>query len=81
MIFLGAESGSAETLKRMHKGGGLEPSMTLELVRTLERWNIVPELSFVLGNPPDPEADATHTMDFIREVKAANPASEIIMYM
>ncbi len=81
MIFLGAESGSAETLKRMDKGGRLEPEMTLELVEKLGGLGIVPELSFVLGNPPDPEADATGTMDFIRRVKKINPVTEIILYM
>lgn len=81
MIFLGAESGSAETLERMDKGGRLEPEMTLELVDKLRRLDIVPELSFVLGNPPDPEADAEQTMDFIRRVKRRNPATEIILYM
>ena len=81
MIFLGAESGSAETLRRMDKGGRLAPEMTLELVGKLGGLGIVPELSFVLGNPPDPEADAVGTMEFIRRVKKLNPATEIILYM
>jgi len=81
MIFLGAESGSAETLERMDKGGRLAPEMTLELVEKLGGLGIVPELSFVLGNPPDPEADAVGTMDFIRRVKELNPVTEIILYM
>ena len=42
---------------------------------------IVPELSFVLGNPPDPEADAAGTIEFIRRVKRINPATEIILYL
>jgi hypothetical protein len=81
MIFLGAESGSAETLERMDKGGRLAPESTLELVEKLGGLGIVPELSFVLGNPPDPEADARNTMDFIRRVKKLNPVTEIILYM
>jgi len=81
MIFLGAESGSAETLQRMDKGGRLAPEMTLELAAKLGGLGIVPELSFVLGNPPDPEADAVGTMEFIRRVKKLNPATEIILYM
>jgi len=81
MIFLGAESGSAETLQRMDKGGRLAPEMTLDLVEKLGGLGIVPELSFVLGNPPDPEADAVGTMEFIRRVKRLNPATEIILYM
>jgi hypothetical protein len=55
--------------------------MTLETVRLMGRWGVVPELSFVLGNPPDPEEDAARTIEFIREVKKVNPAAEIIMYL
>lgn len=81
MVFLGAESGSAGTLKRMGKGGRMSPEKTLELARLMKAWGIVPEFSFVMGNPPDPEADMQETMAFIRRVKAVNPAAEIIMYL
>ena len=81
MVFLGAESGSAETLERMDKGGRMSPEKTLELVRLMREFGIVPELSFVLGNPPDPEQDAAQTIEFVREVKRVNPASEIILYL
>lgn len=81
MVFMGAESGSAETLERMDKGGTLVPEMTLEMARVMQRWNITPEFSFVMGNPPDPEADTRQTMEFIRRVKQVNPAAEIIMYL
>lgn len=81
MVFLGAESGSMETLKRMDKGGQMTPEKTLEMVRRMKSYDIVPELSFVMGSPPDPEADARQTMEFIRQVKQLNPATEIIMYL
>jgi anaerobic magnesium-protoporphyrin IX monomethyl ester cyclase len=80
MVFLGAESGSDETLARMNKGGTASVAKTLEIVDLLRRHRIVPELSFVIGNPPDAEADTRHTLAFIREVKRVNPATEIIMY-
>lgn len=81
MVFLGAESGSMETLKRMDKGGQMSPEKTLEIVKLMKSYNIIPELSFVMGNPPDAVADARQTMEFIRKVKQINPASEIIMYL
>ena len=81
MVFLGAESGSMETLKRMDKGGKMSPEKTLEMARMMKEWDIVPEFSFVMGNPPDPETDMHETMEFIRQVKQVNPASEIIMYL
>ncbi len=80
MMFMGAESGSAETLKRMDKGGTMSPDKTLAIAAQMARYDIVPEFSFVLGNPPDPEADVHQTIEFIRRVKAVNPRSEIILY-
>jgi hypothetical protein len=38
-------------------------------------------MSFVLGNPPDPEADVRQTIAFIRRVKRVNPRTEVILYM
>jgi len=78
---MGAESGSAETLKRMDKGGTMSPEKTLEMARVMKEWNIIPEFSFVMGNPPDPEGDIRGTMEFIRKVKGVNPRAEIIMYL
>ncbi|MCB9136314.1 MAG: cobalamin B12-binding domain-containing protein [Anaerolineales bacterium] len=81
MVFLGAESGSDETLARMNKGGTASAEKTLEIAKKMQRYGIVPEMSFVLGNPPEPEKDAQDTIAFIRKVKGVNPATEIIMYM
>jgi radical SAM superfamily enzyme YgiQ (UPF0313 family) len=81
MVFLGAESGSDETLKRMHKGGKMSTEKTLEMASLMRSWGIVPEFSFVLGNPPNPEEDTRKTIEFIRKVKRVNPDSEIVMYL
>jgi radical SAM superfamily enzyme YgiQ (UPF0313 family) len=81
MVFLGAESGSDEVLRRMNKGGTASAEKTLEIARRTAEHGIVPEFSFMLGNPPDPEADARQTMGFIRRVKRVNPAAEIILYL
>ncbi len=81
MVFLGAESGSDETLKRMNKGGSASAAKTLEIAAKARRHGIVPEFSFVLGNPPDPEGDTATTLEFIRKLKRVNPASEVILYM
>jgi len=81
MIFMGAESGDDETLKIMNKGGKSGTEQTLAIVERMKHYGIVPELSFVLGNPPDPEADMDKTLRFIRKVKAINPATELILYI
>jgi anaerobic magnesium-protoporphyrin IX monomethyl ester cyclase len=81
MVFLGAESGSNATLQRMNKGGKASTERTLEIAARMQQYDIVPEMSFVLGNPPDPEGDVDQTIEFIRQVKRINPRTEIILYM
>jgi radical SAM superfamily enzyme YgiQ (UPF0313 family) len=81
MVFMGAESGSDETLKRMNKGGSASTEKTLFIAEKMRSYGIVPEFSFVMGNPPDPEADVENTLAFIRKVKRVNPHTEIIMYV
>ena len=81
MVFSGVESGSAKTLAAMNKGGNASPSLTLELARRMAAYGIVPEFSFVLGTPPDPEANVRETIEFIRRIKRINPATEIVMYV
>lgn len=81
MVFMGAESGSDQTLKRMNKGGSASTEKTLFIAEKMRSYGIVPEFSFVMGNPPDPEADVENTLAFIRKVKHVNPHTEIIMYV
>ncbi len=81
MVFSGAESGSDETLARMNKGGTASVELALELARRMREHGSVPEYSFVLGSPPDPEEDTRRTFEFIRQVKRVNPATEVILYV
>jgi radical SAM superfamily enzyme YgiQ (UPF0313 family) len=81
MIFMGAETGSDEVLLRMNKGGKSGTALTLAIAEKMKRLGIVPEFSFVLGNPPDPMSDIDVTLKFIRKLKAINPASELILYL
>jgi anaerobic magnesium-protoporphyrin IX monomethyl ester cyclase len=78
MIFFGAESGSDWVLKDMNKQ--LRTEQTLELARRIRHFDIIPEFSFVIGNPKDPERDTTECLRFIRTIKQLNPDSEIIIY-
>jgi radical SAM superfamily enzyme YgiQ (UPF0313 family) len=77
MIFFGSESGSDWVLEEMDKQ--LTGEQTLELARRLHGSGIVPEFSFVLGNPRDPERDVREQIDFIRKVKALCPEAEIVV--
>jgi radical SAM superfamily enzyme YgiQ (UPF0313 family) len=77
MIFFGAESGSDWALEQMNKH--ITTDQTLELAAKIRRFNIVPEFSFVIGNPSRPEQDTRETIRFIRKIKRINPAAEIIV--
>lgn len=81
MVFCGAESGSNETLQQMNKGGTAAAEQTLALARRAREFGIVPELSFVVGHPPDPEGDLRRTLEFVRRIKQINEAAEIILYV
>lgn len=78
MIFFGAESGSDWVLKEMQKD--ITTEETLAVARKIKQFGIIPEFSFVIGNPRDPERDTSETLQFIRTVKKINPRSEIIIY-
>jgi anaerobic magnesium-protoporphyrin IX monomethyl ester cyclase len=81
MVFCGAESGSTDMLQRMNKGGTSSAEQTIELAARMKSYGIVPEFSFVVGNPPDPHADLDGTLAFIRRIKQVNDATEIILYV
>ena len=78
MAYIGAEAGDNAALTRMQKGTRVE--QTLEVAARLREHGITPEFSFVLGGPTDPEADTEATLAFIRRLKRAHPACEVILY-
>ena len=80
MVFSGAESGSDAKLAAMNKGGKASAHLALDLARRMREHGVVPEYSFVLGSPPDPEADLEQTFEFVRAIKRINAATEIVMY-
>ncbi len=78
MVFFGAESGSDETLAKMSKN--LTTEQTLALAGKAREFGIVPEFSFVFGDPDDPAGEAEKTLAFVRRLKAVNPAMKLISY-
>ena len=85
MIFFGAESGNDETLKAMDKGGTQSSAQIKAFAARLKQFDIVPEYSFVLGLPAESEAEVWRQIrsdiNFIKEIKAINPRTEIIIYL
>ena len=78
MVFCGAESGSDQVLTKMNKG--ITTAQILEVARRTREHGIIPEFSFVFGDPDEPEAEIDKTLRFIRRLKRANPAMELISY-
>jgi anaerobic magnesium-protoporphyrin IX monomethyl ester cyclase len=79
MSYIGAEAASDDVLRRMKKGTRVEH--TLEVARKTREHGVIPELSFVLGGPEDPEGEVEKTLGFVKRVKAVNPSSEVILYL
>lgn len=85
MIFYGAETGNDTLLKKMDKGGTQTGEQILRFAERMKKVDIIPEYSFVLGfpdeNPDKVMAQINADIAFIKEVKAINPATEIIIYI
>lgn len=77
MIFFGAESGADWVLREMQKG--ITTEQTIQMARRTREVGIIPEFSFVIGNPGDPDRDTKETLRFIRKIKRINPDAEIII--
>jgi hypothetical protein len=58
----------------------LTTDQTIALAEKTRRYGIVPEFSFMLGDPDDPEDDIETTLAFIRKLKGINPALEVVTY-
>src|SRR5215210_556819 len=78
MAYVGAEAASDEALRQMKKGARVEH--TFEAVRLCRAHGVIPELSFVLGGPEDPEGETEKTLAFIKKLKTIHPECEVVLY-
>jgi radical SAM superfamily enzyme YgiQ (UPF0313 family) len=79
MAYIGAESPSDALLRSIRKGTSSDQTMAVaELCRS---HGIIPELSFMVAPPQDPEGETERTFEFIRRIKRINPDAEIIVYI
>ena len=78
MVFCGAESGSDDVLRKMDKG--TTTTQILEVAARTREHGIIPEFSFVFGDPHDPEGEIDNTLSFVRRLKGVNPRLELITY-
>src|SRR6185295_8981223 len=78
MAYIGAETASDEVLRDMKKGSRVEH--TFEAARLCRAYGVVPEFSFILGGPQDPEGEMEKTFLFIRRLKELHPECEVVLY-
>ena len=78
MVFCGAESGSDDVLAKMSKG--ITTDQIADVAGKTRQHGIIPEFSFVFGDPDEPEREIENTLGFIRRLKGINPDMELISY-
>jgi len=85
MIFFGAETGNDEILKQMDKGGTQTGAQIRTFAARMAKFDIIPEYSFVLGLPSKTPEKVMEYIDqdiaFIKEIKAINPKTEVVIYI
>jgi len=79
MAYIGAESPSDWMLHDVRKG--TRSDQTIEVVEQCRGNGVIPELSFMLAPPEDPEGETEKTFEFIRRIKRIHPATEIMIYI
>lgn len=79
MAYIGAESPSDAVLHDMRKGTSAD--QTLAVVERCRAMGVVPELSFMLAPPHDPEGETERTFEFIRRIKRLHPATEVMLHI
>jgi len=79
MAYIGAESASDALLKSIRKGTRVD--QTLAVAELCRSHGVIPELSFMVAPPQDPEGETERTFELIRAVKRINPDAEIIIYV
>ena len=79
MAYIGAESPDDKLLREVRKG--TRADQTLAVVEKCRSNGVIPELSFMLAPPHDPEEATERTFEFIREIKRIYPRTEIMLYI
>jgi radical SAM superfamily enzyme YgiQ (UPF0313 family) len=79
MAYIGAESPSDQLLHDIRKG--TRSDQTLAAIEACRGHGVVPELSFMLAPPHDPEGETEKTFEFIRLIKRRFPETEVMNYI
>ena len=79
MAYIGAESPSDWLLHDIRKG--TRTDQTFAAIEACRSHGVIPELSFMLAPPQDPEGETERTFEFIRAIKRFHPPTEVMIYI
>jgi anaerobic magnesium-protoporphyrin IX monomethyl ester cyclase len=79
MAYIGAESPSEWLLHDVRKG--TRPDQTIAAIEACRGHGVIPELSFMLAPPQDPEGETEKTLEFIHLIKHRYPETEVMIYI
>ena len=79
MAYIGAEAASDEVLRGMRKGTRVE--QTFEVASLCREYGVIPEFSFIVGGPDQPDEEMERTFRMVRELKRLHARCEIILYV
>jgi radical SAM superfamily enzyme YgiQ (UPF0313 family) len=79
MAYIGAESPSDWLLHAVRKG--THADQTLAAIEACRAHGVIPELSFMLAPPQDPEGETERTLEFIHQIKRRWPETEVMIYI
>jgi anaerobic magnesium-protoporphyrin IX monomethyl ester cyclase len=77
-VFVGIESGDDEILRRIDKQQSVEGY--IDFARKCKKHGIIPDYSFTIGYPPDPEKDLIKTFNLIKSLKKITPSATVMLY-
>jgi radical SAM superfamily enzyme YgiQ (UPF0313 family) len=76
-LYIGAEAGSERVLKLINKG--VTPQQIIEANKRLAKFNITPEISFILGFPTETIDEIKETMNVIDRIISDNKKAIIAL--
>jgi anaerobic magnesium-protoporphyrin IX monomethyl ester cyclase len=77
-VFVGVESGDNVILDSINKNESRD--IFLNFAVKCAQHNLIPDYSFTLGYPPNPDSDIEHSFSLIRELKKITPSGTVMFY-
>lgn len=77
-VFVGIESGDNAILNSINKNESTE--IFLNFAQKCAQHNLIPDYSFTLGYPPNPDSDIEQSFKLVRDLKKITPSGTVMFY-